>query len=184
MKKVCLALLAFVTVLSISSCKKTKEKVDELTEFDMDYTYNQSVPSNSIAPTNTTVPVNFTTSDINTNSSSTFSAKNTASNKVSEIILTKFRISTPTAGANLDYLKSLTIYIQASGQPEVQIASKTNTTTGATSLDMDLSGTNLKEYFFGSTFKLRIALLVNTTISTNQTLKLDQTLHVKATLLN
>lgn len=177
------ALLVLSLIIFGVSCKKTKEKVDELTEFDMSYSYNLSVPSSSVN-TSQTVPVDFVTSDISTNSSSTFSAQKTAADKVSEIKLTKFKISTPTAGANLDYLKSLSIYIQASGQPEVLLASKASIPTGVTSFDMDLSGTNLKEYLFGATFKLRVAVLVDVNISTAQTLKLDETMHVKATLLN
>ena len=181
MKKTLSALLVFSLFIFGISCKKTKEKVDELTEFDMNYTYNQTIPSTSVSVSQT-VPVNFTTNDINTNSSSTFSAQKTASDKVSEIKLTKFKVST--TGTNLDYLKSLTIYIQASGQPEVQIASKAIVPTGVTSFDMDVPDNNLREYLFGSTFKLRVAVTVDANISTDQTLKLDQTLHVKATLLN
>lgn len=182
MKKVLNALLALSIVFFGLSCKKTKEKVDELTEFDMSYSYNLTVPSTSIAPTNTTIPVSFTTPDIPTNSTTTFANQKTVAEKVSEIKLTDFKIST--TGTNLDYLKSLTIYIQASGQPEVQIANKTSVPTGVTSVNVDLSNTNLKEYIFGSAFKIRVALTVNTMISSDQILKLDQTMHVKATLLN
>jgi len=182
MKKIINLLLVVSLVIFGLSCKKTKEKVDELTEFDMSYSYNLTIPSTSIAPTNTTVPVSFTTPDIATNSSSTFSNHKTVADKVSEIKLTNFKIST--TGTNLDYLKSLTVYIQAAGQTETQLASKTIVPSGVTSVDIDLSNTNIKDYLFGSAFKLRVALTVNTTISSDQILKLDQTMHVKATLLN
>lgn len=182
MKKTLSVILVLSLIIFGVSCKKTKEKVDELTEFDMSYSYDLSIPQNSITATNTTVPADFTTSDISTNSSSTFSAQKTAADKVSEIKLTKFKIST--TATNLNYLNSITIYIQGSGQPEIQLASKSTVPSDVQSFDMDLSGTNLKEYLFGTTFKLRVSVLVNTTISGQQTLKLDQTMHVKATLLN
>lgn len=182
MKKALNTLLVLSILLFSLSCKKTKEKVDELTEFDMSYSYNLTVPSTSIVASNTTVPVSFTTPDIPTNSSSTFSSQKTIAEKVSEIKLTDFKIST--TGTNLDYLKSLTIYIQAAGQPEVQIANKAIVPSGVTFVNVDLSNTNLKEYIFGSAFKIRVALTVNTMISSDQILKLDQTMHVKATLLN
>lgn len=181
MKKTLSVILVLSLIIFGVSCKKTKEKVDELTEFDMSYHYDLTVPSTSVS-VSYTAPVNFTTPDISTNSSSKFAEQKTAADKVSEIKLTRFNIST--SGANLDYLKSLTIYIQASGQPEVQIASKTTIPTGVTSFDMDLQDTNLKGYIFGSTFKLRVAVMVDVNISSDQILKLDQTMHVKATLLN
>lgn len=177
--------LSLLVVLSLFilgvSCKKTKEKVDELTEFDMSYHYDLTIPSSSVS-TSYTAPVNFTTPDIATNSSSKFAEQKTAADKVSEINLTRFNISTN--GANLDYLKSLTVYIQASGQPEVEIASKSSIPTGVTSFDMDVTGANLKNYIFGSSFKLRVAVMVDVDITSSQVLKLDQTMHVKATLLN
>lgn len=181
MKKLFLLVIVTAGLAMASSCKKTKEKIDELTEFDMNYSYSLTIPSTSVSAS-ATVPVDFVTSDISTNSNSKFSAQNTASDKVSEIKLTKFNVNT--TATNLDYLKSLTIYIQAAGQPEVQLASKTTIPTGVNSFDMDLSDTNIKEYIFGSTFKLRVAVMVDANISTNQVLKLDQTMHVKATLLN
>ena len=179
MKKIiCLLVLASIVCLNIS-CKKTQDKVDQLTEFDMNYSTDFTVPSTSVT---VNVPADFTTPDIPTNSSSTFSNQKTISSKVSEIKITKFEIVS-TSG-NFVYLKSITLFIQAAGQPEVQIASKTNIPTGLTTVSMDLSGNNIKDYIFGTSFKIRANVTIDGAIASNQTMKLNQTLHVRATLVN
>jgi hypothetical protein len=164
--------------LGNSSCQKTKDKINSLTEFDMSYSSNFTVPATSIT---VNAPVDFTTSDIATNSANTFASQKTAVDKVTEIQLTKLNLTT-NAG-NFNYLKSVTVFIQATGLPEVQVASKTTIPDGLTSLDMDMTGTNIKGYITATSFKLRINVTADGAITSDQTITLNQTMHVKASLL-
>jgi hypothetical protein len=159
------------------SCKKTKEKVDELTEFDINYTTNLSVPSQTLA---VNVPVDFTTPDISTQSASKFSENNTTKDLVSEIKLTKFNISV--ASGNLDFLKSLSIYIK-SGSAEVLVGTKTNIPTGISETQLDLQDVNIKSYISEPTMKFRVTVTIDASTTAGQSLKMDQTVRVKATLI-
>ena len=100
--------------------------------------------------------------------------------------MTKFNISAVSSGtttANLDYLKSLTIYIKAAGVGEEVVATKSNIPTGSTSVLMDVAGTNIKNYIFKDNIQFRVLAIFDASAATDQTLKLDETVHVSATLL-
>jgi len=160
-----------------------KKEVNKLTEFDINYTTNLSIPSNSITVTTPTTQVEFTTPNIPTQQSSKFSAENTAQNLIDEIKLTKFDVTASGTGANLNFLKSLTIYIKASNVGEQIVASKTTIPPGTTSISMDMQDVNIKNYIFEDNIQFRVLAIFSATSTVNQTLKMDQTVHVKATLL-
>lgn len=167
-----------VALITFSSCKKTQETVDEFTQFDLSYTTNFTVPSASVV---VNTPADFTTPDIPTNTSSSYPNNKTAISLIDEVKLTKFNVTADSS--NFDYLKSLTIYIQGSGMPEVQIATNTLIPTGVTSFDMNLNDVNLKDYLAKSNFKLRVNLAIDGAITTNKKMKLNQTMHVVAKIL-
>ena len=189
MKKfLCLSLVLALVAFGLS-CKK-KEEVNKLTEFDIDYSTNLSIPSSSMtvsSPTATPVSVEFTTPNVPTQQSSKFSEAGTAQNLIDEIKMTRFNITavstSTTTTANLDYLKSLTIYIKASGVGEEVVATKSNIPAGSTSVSMDLKDTNIKNYIFKDNIQFKVVAIFEATTPTNQTLKLDETVHVKASLL-
>ena len=147
MKKIFSYLFIISIIGFVLSCKK-KEEADKLTEFDINYSTNLSIPSASIAVNSQTTVVEFTTPNIPTQQSTKFSAEGTAKNLISEIKITKFDISAVGTGANLNYLKSLTIYVKASNVGEQLVASKTSIPTGITSISMDLQDVNIKNYIF------------------------------------
>lgn len=179
MKKVLsIALLAFVFLLN-NSCKKTKEKVDQATEFDINYTTTLSVPSNTL-PVN--APVDFTTPNVPTLSDTKFLENKTAQNLVDEIKLTKFNISV--ASGNLDFLKSLSIYIKASGVGEQLVGTKATIPTGVSSVALDLNDVNIKNYIFQPNIQFRVTVTIDASTLNGQNLQLDETVHVKATLLD
>jgi len=180
MKKLFIILLPALVLLGGSSCKKATDAINKLTEFDMSYTSDFTVPGSAVTVTNT--PFNYTSDDIATNSSTTFAAQKTVADKVTEIKLTRLNMSTD-AGRNFDYLKTITIYLQAPNQPEQQIATKAVVPAGVSSVDLDLSDVNIKGYLTGTTFKLRVSAVLNGTNATDQKITLAETAHVKASLL-
>ena len=185
MKKNTILLLIFSIAVIFNSCKKTKEKIDEITEFDIEYTTNLSIPTASIAVNATTTAVEFVTPNIPTRQASTFSAKKTAQNLVSEIKLLRFDLSASGTSANLDFLKSVSIYIKASNVSEQLIATKTTFANGLTAAGLELSDVNIKDYIFQENMQFKVVIIFDVSaITPDQTLKLDQTVHVKATLLN
>jgi len=179
MKKVFGFLVAAAIAFGTSSCDKTKDSINQLTEFDIDYTTNASIPSTSF--TTITQPVDINTPEFPTNSSSTFSANKTSKDLISEIKMTRFNLST--TGPNLDFLKSVTIYIKSPGQPDRLVAKKDNIPAGSTSVAADLEDVNIKDYISGEKVSFRVSFLFQTGSPGTQNLKIDNTVHVKATLL-
>lgn len=172
-------LLLIASFVFLGSCQKTKQKVDEFTQFDLSYSTNFSVPSSSITINTAT---NFSTPNIPTNTSSSYPNNKTTYELVDEVKLTKFNVVA--SAGNFDYLKSLTIFMQADGLPESQIATISNIPTGVTNFDMILNDVNLKDYFSKTNFKMRVNVVIDGAITVDQNMKLNQTLHVVAKILN
>jgi hypothetical protein len=179
MKKIFGLLLAIVVMFGITSCDKTKDDINKLTEFDIDYTTNLEIPSTSF--TTVTQAVNIDTPEMPTNSSSVFGSKGTSKDLISEIKMTKFNLST--TGPNLNFLKSISIYIKSPGQADRLIAKKDNIPVGVTSVAADLEDVNIKDYISAEKISFRVSSLFQTGNPGNQNLKIDNTVHVKATLI-
>jgi hypothetical protein len=170
--KLLTALLVFIT---ISSCQKTKDDINKATEFDMNYSTDVSIPS---SPSYTvTTPVDFTTPEISTQSSSKFAAEETTKDLIEEIKMTKFVISNP--GSNLNFLKSISIYIKTSGLGDVLVASKSNIPDNTETVSADLSGANIKEFIFKDKIQFKVTATITSGLSAEQKLKIEQTVHVK-----
>ena len=81
------------------------------------------------------------------------------------------------------WIKSITIYIKAANVGEQIIASKTLIPTGITALSLDLQNVNIKNYIFEDNIQFRVLAIFDATASVDQILKMDETVHVKATLI-
>jgi hypothetical protein len=174
MKNLFLALPLFI-LMAVSSCKK----VDELTEFDINYSSKQVVPGSGL---NVDAPVDFTSPDIETQSSSKFSANGTSKDLIDEIKVTKLTITNESG--KLDFLTSFSIYMKATGLDEVLIASKSSVPKGVTSIDADMSGANIKQHIFQNKIQLRLHMMLDSMPAADQQLRLDQTLRVKGKKLS
>ncbi len=170
-----ISIFLFVSFLLLfGACKKTKDQVNEATEFTINYSSSLSVPSSSV---NSQMPVEYTTPDIPTTSSSRFANEKTTKELIDEIKLTRFSISVD--AGNLDFLKSMNISIQATGLPAVAVASKTLNTSGQTNIEADLGDANIKEYIFKDNIQFKVSVVVNTALGTDRELKLQQSIKVK-----
>jgi hypothetical protein len=177
---------SFITTLLVFGVSCKKEEAAKLTEFDINYSTNLTIPSVSMTVSNpslTPTTVEFTTPNVPTQQAAKFSAEGTAQSLIDQIKMTKFDISVSGSGANLDFLKSLTVYIKASGLGEQIVATKTNIPSGITSVAMELQDLNIKDYIFKDNIQFRVVAIFDETAATDQVLKMDETVHVKATLL-
>ena len=178
MKKILSLLFIVAIVLSGLTCKKTKEKADEITEFDINYSTQITVPSQTMS---LNVPVDFTTPNIPTQSSTNLASNKTTQNLVDYIKLSKFKISVGTG--NLDFLKSLQIFVKATNMPEALVASKATIPTSVTTVDADLQDVNIKDYIFQQNIQFRVSVVIDAATVSGQTLIMDETVHVKATIV-
>ncbi len=172
----------FLIITAVSFFAVSCEMLDKLTQFDLDYDTSVDIPSQ--AGIDTPIPIDITTPDINTNSESTFELKNTAENLVEEIVLKNISlVITSPDEQTFDFLKSIDVYLIAEGLTEVKIASIDNVEDGLTELALDVDNTDLKEYIFADTMKLRLKITPDKIVTTETSIDVKSTFFVDAKIL-
>lgn len=165
-------LLLFTTF----SCKK----IDELTQFEMDYTVDIEVESS----TNINLPFEIITPDVQTNAESTFSANDTRKDLIEEIKLTNLKLTLKSpSGEDFSFLESVEIYLSAEGLSEVKIAWKENINSTTNVLNLDVLGNDIKEYIKKDKFKLRFSAVTDEILTTNHEIEAKSTFFVDAKII-
>jgi len=139
------------------------EEINDLTKFDIEYDKSFTVPATLGIDT----PISISTPDITTNSEEKFSGNDTKKDLVEEIVLKKLvlTLETPT-DSDLSFLKSLTLYIDADGMDETEIASSESISDDIDkTLEMEIPSVDLKEYIFKDSFSIRTKVTTDETIS-------------------
>ena len=137
-----------ISTLFLTSC------IDQLTQFDMDFTSEVVIPST----TGVNLPFNIFTPNIETNSESTFEANKTGKNLIEEILLAQLDITiTSPINGNFGFLNSIEIYISADGLPEERIAFKLDIPQNTGNyLELETEDIDLKDYIKKDEFSLRV----------------------------
>lgn len=174
MKKAALFVLAVMVVAGICSCEKTKDTINEATEFNIDYSTSLSIPSTSVS---VSVPADFTTPEISTQSVSKFASEKTTQELIDEIKLTRFNISNPSG--NLDFLDSVSIYIKTGSVGDILVATKSKIPKGTAQVVADMKDVNIKTHISKEKIQFRVTVKITTGLTSNQQLKMDQTVRVK-----
>lgn len=148
MKKI----LPFTLLLALFiSC----DKIDELTQFHVDYTTAVTVPATSVI----SLPFDMFTPDIESNSESTFSVNDTRTDLVEKVTLEELKLTLVSPEtADFSFLESIEIYISADGLEETKIAWKNNIAEEATTtiLELETSDEDVKAYIKKEDFQLRV----------------------------
>ena len=173
-KKISVVLL-FLVVLS--SCKK----LDEFTEFDMAYTSEVKIPSS----TGINLPFNIITPDVKTNTEATFEKYDTNEDLVEEIILSSMELElTEPSGADFSFLESIEVWIQADGLSDLKIAWDDQVSASVGSiLVLNTSETDLKEYIFKDTYKLKVVTVTDELLANDHYIDVNTVFHVDAKIL-
>jgi hypothetical protein len=175
MKKLIVLAIALGS-LGVYSCKK----LDKLTQFYIENNSTVTIPANS----GINLPFDLFTPDITTNYEEQYSANDTRKDLVDEIKIDKINITVKSPqGANLDFLKSIHVFISADGLDEKEIAWKEDVADGLTSLDLDHTGDNLKQYLMKDKIKLRIKTITDKATKQDITLDLKNRFFVNAKIL-
>ncbi len=175
MKRV-IVLLA-VIVATTWSCKK----INELTQFNMEYNDEITIP----ATLGIDLPINVWTPNIPTNSTSTFESNNTHKDLIQQIILKKMNLTiTSPSESTWDFLKKVEIYISAEGLDEKKIAWMEDIPqTGLKSIDLNVSSDDLKEYIKKDTYKLETKTVTRQLVSHDTKVEISSTFFVDAKIL-
>ncbi len=179
MRKKGLIILLLAGMSTLFSCKQ----IDKLTQFDLDYTTNVTIKSAAIINLNT--PFNFYTPAIKTNSNSELEVNDSRKDLVEQIKVKslKMKVTSP-AGGNFDFLKSIKIYISAEDLEEKLIAWKTDLKDdGSTTITLDTSDDNLKDYILKDSFKLRTETVTDQILTQDTDIEIDAVFWVDAKIL-
>lgn len=145
-------ILPFILSLALfMSC----DKIDELTQFHVDYTTTVTVPATSVI----SLPFDMFTPDIESNSEATFSVNDTRTDLVEKVTLEELKLTLVSPEtADFSFLESIEIYISADGLEETKIAWKNNIAEEATTtiLELETSDEDVKEYIKKEDFQLRV----------------------------
>ena len=166
------------TLSVLFSCKDT---LDRLTMFNIDFRETVTIPSS----TGINLPFNIFTPDITTNSEATFASNNTRKDLVEDIRLQqlKLTIKSPSSG-DFSFLKSISLYMNAEGLPEVLIGSKENIpNSSGNTLELDIPDVNLKEYIKKDKFSIRLSTVTDELITQDHQIEVYSQFRVDAKIL-
>lgn len=175
MKKYILLILATSTLLF--GCKKA----EELTQFDIEYTSEVTIPSTS----GINLPFDVFTPDMETNSESKFAVNDTRKDKVEVITLTELQLVLKTpSNSDFGFLKSIEVYIDADGLTERRIAFDTDIPASIGKiLNLEVTDDNLREYIIEDEFSLRVKTVTDEAITQDHIIDINTTLFVDAKIL-
>ena len=170
-------ILILIAIVFLSSC----ELLSSLTEFDLPYEKSFSIPL--ILASDSTL--NVETPTIPTGIASAMEKYNTGLDLIDEISLSSMTLTlTDPIDGNFGFLESIEVYISATGQDEIQLASKLGVATdvGAV-LELETSDADLQNYIKQDDFKLRFNIDTDENVLTAQEIKMDMVVHVDAKIL-
>lgn len=169
--------LIFILAVISASCNK----FDKLTQFDMDYKTQITIPSTI----GVNLPLNIYSPNITTNSESVFDLHDTKARKVEKIHLTSLTMSVADpVGKNINFLKSLKLFISADGLPEIEAAWVENhTDDGLGELELNVIPDDLKDYVIKESFSLRAESVTDQIITHDYTINVMLTYWVDAKVL-
>lgn len=169
--------LLFLCFLPLFNCSV----IDELTKFDLDYDTSYTLEPVPIVG----VPVSLFTSDIDTDSETTFENNNTNSNSIESIKLKNLtlKISSPETG-NFNFLQRIQIFISTENIEETEIANLFDIeNTNSLNLELNTINTELKDYLKEDNFKLRIVAIADETTTESYDIDFFATFKVDAKVL-
>lgn len=179
--RIFLVLVVIASAILYSQCKKGDEIVDSLTHFNFSTDYVVKVPASPMTP----FPVSVATPEIKTHSDTEFDNNNTRADMVEQINLKQLDLSVESpSGGTLSFLKSVDIHAMADGLPAVRVAYKdpVPADVGST-LSLDVTNVELKEYFKKETYVLRITVTTDEAITQEYAIRANGTFFVDAKVL-
>ncbi|MEA1874069.1 MAG: hypothetical protein U9N51_06540 [Bacteroidota bacterium] len=178
MRNLILLIIVFIAFAFFATqCKK----IDEFTQFDMDYQTSVTIPST----VGVNLPFDVWTPEVTTNSESQFAVHDTRKDKVEEIILTSTILSvTSPDGGDFAFLNDIYVYLNADNLPEVGIAWKENIPDNAGSeIDLNTSDENLEAYIKQDSIQFRVETVTDRVITQEYDIQIDAVFWVDAKVL-
>lgn len=170
----------YISVIILAVLLSNCSKLDELTKFNMDYDTQVTIPSSA----GINLPFDVLTPDTETNSESTFESNDTRKDLIEEIKLTQLQlVITSPSDADFSFLESIEVFISADGLDELKIASKVEVPETVSTLDLEVSDTDLKDYIKKDNYSLRLNTVTDEAMSQDHQIDVKSTFFVDAKIL-
>ncbi|MBM1104789.1 hypothetical protein JQC67_01440 [Aurantibacter crassamenti] len=170
----------FSTLIILAIIVFSCDKLDELTKFSIDYDAQVTIPSSA----GINLPFDVLTPDTETNSESKFESNDTRKDLIEEIKLTELQlVITSPDDTDFSFLESIEVYIDADGLDEIKIASKYEVPESGSTLDLDVSDVDLKEYIKKDSYNLRLNTVTDEAMSQDHDINVKSTFFVDAKIL-
>ena len=167
--------LILLTLLGFS-CKQPG-----IVKFQVPYESSITVPSS----TGANLPLNLFSPEVSTTNAAEFELNDTRVDLLTSLILNKLEltISAPN-NANFDFLKSITIFINAQDLPEVEIARLQDIPdSGSKTINIPSTKVELKEYIKKGKFTLKANTVTDRFISQDIQIKVNTLFDAEATVI-
>ena len=156
MKKV----IFIISILScLVACKKAKQLLDITFRFTTKYDFTLPKVADQVYPVPDSL-ISVQTPEINNTIPDEFQKNKADINKVKEVAIESIDLTIKSpVGQTFDFMKSVEVYLGASGKGEVLVASKDNIHTlspAPNTLSLDVKGANIVDYIKGPTYYLKI----------------------------
>jgi len=179
-KTTIISVVVLALLLIAFSC--SKKDLTEFTTIGFSYSYDVDVPATDITDSLRT-SAEYVSPLIDTQSAEKIKDAKTNAGFVSKIKITKFKVTSIGGTSNLDYVKSIQVFIKSDANKAVFLMEKINIPAGAKSVDMDLMDVDIKEYVFKDQIQFLTFLTFKPTSSIDkQKLRMDATVLGRAKL--
>lgn len=172
--------LGIFAALFFASC----ETLDRFTQFDIPYSTTFDIPATPVSGVSLPV-LNITSPAITTNIKEKLQNSNTNISLIDKVTLKSLKLSIVNpANEDFSFLNRVTLYINANGLSEQEIATKDNIAANPTgTLTFDVTGVNLKDYIIADEFSLRLSVKIDETTTVKYEVKADMVFNIDAKLL-
>lgn len=170
----------FIEIISILLILSGCKQIDKLTQFEIEYDRNFTIPAN----TSIDLPFDIPLPDIETNSEESFAVNDTRKDRIEEVRLTSlnFKIESP-SDADFSFINSVNVFISAEGLPEILVAWQDSIPENTDSLELETSDADLKEYIKKDTFDLRFNTIIDELLTSDHVINMHSVFFVDAKIL-
>ncbi len=157
-------LFLFIGIITLASCKKVSEKVEELTTIRPVFSSTFSIPG--AVPVGT--PYVFTTPDVANPSSG-------QATLVRKATLEKATLSIENpAGQTFSFIKSLRFFLQVDGLPDVEVANQSTIDNNiGDTLNLNVTNAELRNYLKKDKYRLRTEIVTDEVVTKPVKIKAD-----------
>ncbi len=173
-------ILYFFILALISSCN-LKEKIKDITTFDISNSASFSIPSSTIVD----LPIDLQTTDINSSSQQSFKNNNTNADMVENVNLKDLTLTiTNPDTRTFSFVRSIKIYIVNDEQGSTLLAERNEIPTDiGDTLEMQTTGANLDDYIKKDTYDLKYEVVIRETVNSKTDITAEMIFEVRAKVL-